>query len=171
MSFFNKMKDLIGEKLESGAFSTSKFDIEKSNANKATIRTLFNGVMPDGESYKIAYGYSQSLTSMNYLLVRKHTTTVASLIVGYRDSDMSIVLVPTVPELDGCGDPQVFKKTEIKKTKIVGEEYVIYHEGGMMAGYTQFGVVAENDDDVSAYIYQQEESDDFAAFWKRFATA
>ena len=169
MSFFNKITELIGEKLDVGSFSTSKCDVEKSNANKATMRTLFNGVMPDGESYKIAYGYSQSLTSMNYLLVRKHTTTVASLIVGYRDSDMSIVLVPTVPELDGCGEPQVFKKREVKKTKILGGEYVIYHEGGMMAGYTQFGVVAENDDEVSAYIYQQEESDNFAEFWKRFA--
>lgn len=152
-----------------GLFSKASVDVEKSNENKATMRTLFNGVVPDGESYKIAYGYSQSHTSVNYLIIRKQITTVASLIVGYRDSDMSIVLVPTSPELDGCEEPQVFKNTEIKKTKIVSGEYVIYHQGGIMAGYTQFGVVAENDDDVSAYIYQPDESDDFASFWKRYS--
>ena len=152
-----------------GLFSKKKWDIEKSEANKAIMRTLFNGVMPDGESYKIAYGYSQSLKSMNYLIVRKQTITVASLIVGYRDSDKTIVLVPTLPELDGCGEPQIFKNTDIKKAKIVSGEYVVYHKGGIMAGYTQFGVVAENDDDVSAYIYQPEESADFAEFWKRYA--
>lgn len=152
-----------------GLFSKASVDVEKSNENKATMRTLFNGVVSDGESYKIAYGYSQSHTSVNYLIIRKQITTVASLIVGYRDSDMSIVLVPTSPELDGCEEPQVFKNTEIKKTKIVSGEYVIYHQGGIMAGYTQFGVVAENDDDVSAYIYQPDESDDFASFWKRYS--
>ena len=153
-----------------GLFSKNKWDTEKSNANKAVMRALFNGVVPDGDSYKIAYGYSQSLKSMDFLIIRSETVTVASLIVGYRDSDMSIVLAPTVPELDECGEPQFYKNTEIKKAKIVGGEYVIYHKGGMMAGYTQFGVVAENDDDdgVSAYIYQPDESDDFFAFWKRY---
>ena len=152
-----------------GLFSKKKWDIEKSNANKAAMRALFNGVVPDGDSYKIVYGYSQTLKTMNYLIVRTQTTTVLSLIVGYRESDMSIVLAPTVPELDGCGEAKFYKNTEIKKAKIVSGEYVIYHQGGMMAGYTQFGVVAENDDDVSAYIYQPGESEDFAAFWKRYA--
>lgn len=152
-----------------GLFSKASMDVEKSNASKAIMRTLFNGVVPDGESYKIVYGYSQSHTSLNYLIIRKQITTWTSFIIGYRDSDMSIVLVPTDPELDGCGEPQVFKNTEIKKTKIVSGEYVIYHKGGMMAGYTQFGAVAENDDDVSAYVYQPDESDDFAAFWERYS--
>ena len=152
-----------------GLFSKKKWDIEKSNANKEKMRALFTEVVPEGESYQIVYGYSQSLRSMNYLIVRKQTVTVASLIVGYRDRDMSIVLVPTIPELDGCGELEIFKNTEIKKTKIVSGEYVIYHQGGIMAGYTQFGVVAENDDEVSAYIYQPDESADFAAFWKRYA--
>jgi hypothetical protein len=152
-----------------GLFSKKKVDTERSDANKATMRALFNKAVPDGDSYKIAYGYSQHLKMMNYLIVRSQTITIASLIVGYRDSDMSIVLVPTVPELDECGEPQFFKNTDIKKAKIVSREYVIYNQGGIMAGYTQFGVVAENDDSVSAYVYQSEESADFAEFWKRFA--
>ena len=153
-----------------GLFSKKKWDIEKSNANKTAMRTLFNKAVPDGDSYKIVYGYSQSLKSMNFLIVSSETVKVASLIVGYRESDMSIVLAPTVPELDECGEPQFYKNTEIKKAKIVGGEYVIYHQGGMMAGYSQFGVVAENDDDdeVSAYIYQPDESEEFFAFWKRY---
>ena len=158
-----------------GLFSKkNKWDIEKSDANKAAMRALFNETVPDGDSYKIAYGYSQSLKSMDFLIVSRETVTIASLIIGYRDSDMSIVLAPTIPELDECGEPQYYKNTEIKKTKIVGGEYVIYHQGGMMAGYSQFGVVAENghedddEEDVSAYIYQPDESEDFSAFWKRY---
>ena len=153
-----------------GLFSKkNKVDVEKNDANKAAMRALFNEATPDGDSYKIVYGYSQSLKSMDFLIVRTETVTVASLIVGYRDSDMSIVLVPTVPELDEYGEPQFYKNTDIKKARIVGGEYVIYKQGGMMAGYTQFGVVAENDDDVSPYIYQPDESEDFYSFWKRYA--
>ena len=159
-----------------GLFSKkNKWDLETSDANKAAMRVLFNKNVPDGDSYKIVYGCSQSLKSMDFLIIRSETVTVASLIVGYRDSDMSIVLAPTVPELDECGEPRFYKNTEIKKAKIVSGEYVIYHQGGMMAGYTQFSVVAENgheDDDeeeVSAYIYQPDESEDFSAFWKRYA--
>ena len=152
-----------------GLFSKKTWDIEKSDANKAAMRSLFNGIVPDGDSYKIAYGYSQSLKSFNFVVVSSQTVTVASLIVGYRDSDMSIALVPTEVSLERCGEASVFKNTEIKKAKIVSGEYVIYHQGGMMAGYTQFGVVAENDDDVSPYIYQPDESTDFEAFWKRYS--
>ena len=151
-----------------GLFSKNKWDIEQSNANKAVMRALFNEATPDGDSYKIAYGYSQALKSMDFLIVRTETVTVASLIIGYRDSDMSIVLVPTTPELDECGAPQFYKNTEIKKAKIVGGEYVIYKQGGIMAGYVQFGVVAENDDEVSAYVYQPDESEEFFSFWKRY---
>lgn len=47
--------------------------------------------------------------------------------------------------------------------------YTIYHQGGIMAGYTQFATLPENDEDYLVYIYQPEEHEDFAKFYKRFS--
>ena len=49
---------------------------------------------------------------------------------------MSIVILQTTPELEGCSDPAYFKKGEIKKAKVVQGGFTIYHKGGIMAGYT-----------------------------------
>ena len=49
---------------------------------------------------------------------------------------MSIALIQTTPELDGCSDPEIFTKDDIKRAGISFGEYVIYHKGGIMAGYT-----------------------------------
>ena len=47
--------------------------------------------------------------------------------------------------------------------------YTIYHQGGIMAGYTQFATLPENDEDYLVYMYQPEEHEDFAKFYKRFS--
>ena len=47
--------------------------------------------------------------------------------------------------------------------------YTIYHQGSIMAGYTQFATLPENDEDYLAYMYQPEEHEDFAKFYKRFS--
>lgn len=39
----------------------------------------------------------------------------------------------------------------------------------IMAGYTQFATLPENDEDYLVYIYQPEEHEDFAKFYKRFS--
>lgn len=154
MDFFKKKKE---------------WDIAKSDANKKGLRELFNGVMEDGASWDIVYGYGLNIKDSDYILARKTTYTYTSLIVGYRESDMSIALVQTTPDLDGCSEAEIFRKDGIKKAKMSTGMYTIYHQGGMMAGYTQFGVIAENDEKFLAYVYQPEEFDKFDAFFKKFS--
>lgn len=152
-----------------GWFGKKKeWDIQKSDANKSKLRELFNGVMEDGDSWNILYGYSEDVTNADYVLVRKTTYTFGSLIIGYRESDMSIAIVETTPELDACGEPLIYKKDAIKKTKISMGMYVIYKQGGMMAGFTSFAVEEGTDDKCLAYIYQPEEAKQFNEFFKQY---
>lgn len=146
-----------------------EWDIPKSDANKSRLRELFNAVVQDGDSYKVVYGYGLNITTSSYIVARKTTYEYTSLIIGYRESDMSIALLQTTPELEGCSDAEIFKKDGIKKAKLSTGMYTIYHQGGLMAGYTQFATLAENDEKFLAYVYQPEEYDDFDKFFKRFA--
>lgn len=146
-----------------------EWDLDRSNGNKERLRSLFNSAVEDGGSWKIVYGYGLNIKNSNYILMRKTTYEFTSLIIGYRESDMKIALLQTTPELEGCSDPEFFSKDAIKKAKISTGMYTIYHQGGMMAGYTQFATLAENDEKYLAYVYQPEEYDDFHAFFKNFS--
>lgn len=153
-----------------GLFGRKKeWDIAKSDANKARIRELFDAVMQDGSSWDVVYGYALKIKNSNYIIARKTTYTYTSLIIGYRESDMSIALIQTTPELEGCSEPEIFRKDAIKKSKISTGMYTIYHEGGMMAGYTQFATLAENDEKFLAYVYQPDEFKKFDDFFKKFS--
>jgi len=153
-----------------GWFGKKKeWDTQKSDANKSRLRELFNGVVEDGDSYDIVYGYGLNIKNSDYILARKTTYTYTSLIIGYRESDMSIVLLQTTPELEGCSEAETFRKDNIKKAKIATGMYTIYHQGGLMAGYTQFATLAENDEKFLAYVYQPEEYDKFDKFFKKFS--
>lgn len=146
-----------------------EIDETKSSNNKKKLRELFNGVVDDGDSYNIVYGYGLNIKNSNYILARKTTYEYASLIIGYREKDMSIALVQTTPELEGCSEAEFFHQNSIKKAKMVTGMYTIYHQGGFMAGYTQFATLEENDEKFLAYIYQPEEHQKFADFFKIFA--
>ncbi|MDD7510905.1 MAG: hypothetical protein PUK21_00750 [Peptostreptococcaceae bacterium] len=146
-----------------------EIDTAKSDANKKRIRELFNGVIEDGDSWKVVYGYGLNIKNSSYIIARKTTYTYTSLIIGYRESDMSIALLQTTPELEGCSDAEYFNKDSIKKAKISTGMYTIYHQGGMMAGYTQFATLEENDEKFLAYVYQPDEYKDFDEFFKKFA--
>lgn len=146
-----------------------EWDTARSDENKAKMQALFNQAVEDAASYKIVYGYGLNITNTNFIIARKTTYEYTSLIIGYRESDMSIVLVQTVPELDGCSEPTVFKKDGIKKAKMSTGMYTIYHQGGMMAGYTQFATLEGNDEKYLAYIYQPQEHKDFDEFFKKFS--
>lgn len=152
-----------------GLFGKKKnWDIEKSDAAKGRLRELFNGVMEDGDSWNVLYGYAEDITNTNYVVARKTTHTYTSLIIGYRESDMSIAVIPTVPELDLCGEPRIFNKSSVKKAKRTMGVYTIYNQGGMTAGYTGFSIQDGNDEKFLAYVYQPEEYKKFDEFFKRF---
>ena len=144
-------------------FRKKKWDIERSEQNKGLIRQLFSQAMPDGDTWKIVYGYGLNIKTSDYIIARKTTYTYTSLIIGYRESDMSIALLQTTPELEGCSEAEIFTRDSIKKAKISTGMYTIYHQGGIMAGYST------DDEDYLVYIYQPEEHEDFAKFYKRFS--
>ena len=152
-----------------GLFKKKEWDIEKSDENKKQVRALFNNVMKDGDTWNVVYGYSTDIKNSNYILARKTTYEFTSLIIGYRESDMSIALIQTTPELDGCSDPEIFTKDDIKRAGMSFGEYIIYHQGGIMAGYTKFSVGEGNDEDYLAYIYQPEELQKFNIFFKEYS--
>lgn len=156
-----------------GLFGLGKkkvWDEEKSDANKAKLEIMFKQVVEDSEGYQILYAYTSDVKTSNYVLARKTTYLYGSYILGFRKSDMSIVLIQTSPDLDGCGEPVIFKKGHIKKAKTGsdGAAYVIYHEGGLMAGYTQFYLMEEYDYDYFAYIHQPGAIMEFEEFWNEF---
>lgn len=154
-----------------GSFGIKKktWDEERSQANKEKMNALFRQVVSDHEGYTVMYAYTSEVKTSNYVVARKTTYLYGSMIVGIREEDMSIVVIHTVPELDGCGDPEVFKKGEIKKAKKVQGGFTLYRAGGMMAGYVQFYISDDYDDEkLFAYIHQPEEAHKFDEFWPKF---
>ena len=91
-------------------FRKKKWDIERSEQSKGLIRQLFNQAMPDGDTWKIVYGYGLNIKTSDYIIARKTTYTYTSLIIGYRESDMSIALLQTTPELEGCSKAEIFTR-------------------------------------------------------------
>jgi len=96
-------------------FKGPEIDQEKSRANKAKMRTLFDQVVTDGGGYQLVACYTEDVRRFNYGLVHGSKTAVASLIVGWKEDDPTIVLVPTVPDLSSCGDPQICRRADIHK--------------------------------------------------------
>lgn len=153
-----------------GFFKKKTMDEERSNQEKAKMRQLFDATVQDHEGYDIVYGFSTTIKRMNYVLASKVTTTYTSLIIGFRESDMSIVLLQTTPDLAGCSDPTIFRPEDLKKVKFNGNNaaYVLYHAGGIMAGYTEFSVMYLNDDrELLAYISQMDEFNKWDAFFTK----
>ncbi|MEG0469286.1 MAG: hypothetical protein RR531_01780 [Longicatena sp.] len=148
-----------------GIGKKKEWDLEKSNENKKRMHTLFHQVVEDADTYEILYAYTSDVKTSNYVIARKTTYLYGSLILGYRTSDMSIVLVDTSPELDGCGEPRIYKRSDLKKVKIVQGQFTLYNQGGIMAGYTQFCVANNYDEDYFAYVEQTEEAAKFDEFW------
>lgn len=152
-----------------GLFSRKKvWDEERVKSNKEKMRRLFEQVVVDYEGYDLVYGISQKIKTSNYVLARKTTYLYTSLIIGFRQSDMSLILIQTTPELDGCGDPDRYTMSDLKKAKIVQGQYTLYHQGGIMAGYLQFSIMDYFDEDYTVYINQPEEAAKWDEFWPKF---
>lgn len=143
-----------------GLFS-KKVDMTKVETNKATIRKLFNNVVPDGDDYKLVYGFSQNIKQSHYIIAKKTTYTYTSLIIGYKESDPAIVIVETEPELSGCGDPVIYHKSKIHKayrSRMSGDSWVIYPD---KKDYFEFYTYPLTDDE-SLYVYMSQDEEDKA---------
>ena len=159
MGFFSKL------------FKGPEIDMEKSRANAQKMRRLFNQVVENGDSYKLVYGYTEDVSRFNYGFVHGSKTKIGNLIVGWNEESETIVVVPTVPDLSGCGDPTWYRRSEILKAyrnKYSTDAFVIYPD--------RKGYIAINaydwleDESLYVYVSQEQELAEFTAFFtERFA--
>lgn len=154
-------------------FKGPEIDQAKSNANKETMRRLFNSAVPDGASYKLVAAYTEEVRRFNYGLVHGSKTAVTSLIVGWREEgDPVIAVVPTVPDLSGCGNAEICPRSTVKKayqSKYPTDSFIIYPDGRHYISIDVFDWL----EDEKLYIYadQEPETRAFTEFFKtRYAT-
>ena len=146
--------------------------MEKSNANAKKMRELFNQVVENGDDYRLIFGYTEDVSRFNYGFVHGSKTKIGNLIVGWNEDSQTIVVVPTVPDLSGCGDPTYYHRSEILKAyrnKYPTDAFVIYPD--------RKGYIAINaydwleDESLYVYVSQEEPLAAFTDFFmKRFAT-
>ena len=116
-------------------FKGPEIDQAKSADSKQKMRRLFDSVVPDGGQYQLVAAYTEDAKRFNYGLVHGSKTTYGSLIVGWKEgADPTVVVVPTVPDLSGCGDPEICPRSAVKKAyqnKYPTDAFIIYPDGRM----------------------------------------
>ena len=160
MGFFSKL------------FKGPEIDLEKSAANAARMRELFDAVVPEGEKYRLIFGYTEDVSRFNYGFVHGSKTKIGNLIVGWDEAGETIVAVPTVPDLSGCGEPTFYRRSEILKAsrnKYPTDAFVIYPD---KKGYLAINAYDWLEDEkLYVYVSQDEELAAFTDFFmNRFAT-
>ncbi|WP_294550171.1 hypothetical protein [uncultured Pseudoflavonifractor sp.] len=159
MGFFSKL------------FRGPEIDMEKSSANAQKMRRLFNQVVENGDRYKLICGYTEDVSRFNYGFVHGSKTKIGNLIVGWNEAEEVIVVVPTVPDLSGCGDPAWYRRSEILKAyrnKYPTDAFVICPD---RKGYLAINAYDWLEDEkLYVYVSQEQELADFTAFFtERFA--
>ena len=145
MGFFSKL------------FKGPEIDMEKSNANAKKMRVLFNHVVTDG-----IFGYTEDVSRFNYGFVHGSKTKIGNLIVGWNEASKTIVVVPTVPDLSGCGDPTYYRRSEILKAyrnKYPTDAFIIYPDRKGYIGINAYDWL----EDEKLYVYVSQD-DELAAF-------
>lgn len=154
MGFFSKL------------FKGPEIDQEKSARNAARMRELFDAVVPEGDSYRLIFGYTEDVSRFNYGFVHGSKTKIGNLIVGWNEAAETVVAVPTVPDLSGCGEPTFYRRSEILKAsrnKYPTEAFVIYPD---KKGYLAINAYDWLEDE-SLYVYVEQEQE-LAAFTEFF---
>lgn len=160
MGFFSKL------------FKGPEIDMEKSSANAKKMRALFNRVVEDGDKYRLIFGYTEDVGRFNYGFVHGSKTRIGNLIVGWNEANLTIVVVPTVPDLSGCGDPTYYCRSEILKAyrnKYPTEAFIIYPDKKGYIGINAYDWL--EDEKLYVYVSQDDELAAFTDFFmNRFAT-
>ncbi|WP_195985574.1 hypothetical protein [Clostridium sp. D33t1_170424_F3] len=155
---------LFGKELE--------IDEAKSDANCKKMRALFNQVVENGSDYKLVFGFTEDVSRFNYGLVHGSKSKIGNLIVGWNEASETIVVVPTVPDLSGCGDPTCYRRADIHKAyrnKYPTDAFIIYPD---RKGYIGINIYDWLEDE-SLYIYVSQEAEvrEFTDFFMtRFQT-
>ena len=147
-------------------------DLEKSGENAKKMRQMFDRVVENGGEYRLISGYTEDVSRFNYGFVHGSKTKIGNLIVGWDESLETIVVVPTVPDLSGCGDPVYYRRSEILKAyrnKYPTDAFVIYPD---RKGYIAINAYDWLEDEkLYVYVSQEKELAAFTDFFmNRFAT-
>ncbi len=154
--------------LFSKLFQGPEIDQAKSDANRKKMRALFNQVVENGDAYQLIFGFTEDISRFNYGLVRGSKSKIGNLIVGWDEAAETIVAVPTVPDLSGCGDPVYYRRSEIHKAyrnKYPTDAFIIYPD---RKGYIGINACDWLEDE-SLYVYVAQEAE-LAAFTEFFMT-
>ena len=153
-------------------FKGPQVDMAKSDANRKKMRALFNQAVENGEDYKILFGFTEDVSRFNYGIVHGSKTKIGNLIVGWNESSQTIVVVPTVPDLSGCGDAAFYQRSEILKAyqnKFPTNAFIIYPDRKGYIGINAYGWL--EDEKLYVYVSQDDELAAFTDFFmNRFAT-
>ena len=152
-------------------FKGPEIDRAKSDANAKKMRVLFSQVVEDPDRYRLIFGYTEDVSRFNYGFVHGSKTKIGNLIVGWNEEELTIVAVPTVPDLSGCGDPTYYRRDQILKAyrnKYPTDAFIIYPDKKSYIGINAYDWL----DDEKLYVYVSQEQElaaitDF--FMNRFA--
>ena len=152
--------------LFSKLFQGPEIDQAKSDANRKKMRALFNQVVENGDAYQLIFGFTEDVSRFNYGLVRGSKSKIGNLIVGWNESMQTIVVVPTVPDLSGCGDPTYYRRSEIHKAyrnKYPTDAFIIYPDRKGYIGINAYDWL--EDESLYVYVSQEEELKAFTEFF------
>ena len=155
--------------LFSKLFKGPEVDQAKSDANRKKMRALFNQVVENGDDYRLIFGYPEDVSRFNYGFVHGSKTKIGNLIVGWNEASQTIVVVPTVPDLSGCGDPTYYRRTEILKAyrnKYPTDAFIICPDRKAYIGINAYDWL----DDEKLYVYVSQE-EELAAFTEFFVNS
>ena len=153
--------------LFSKLFQGPEIDQAKSDANRKKMRALFNQVVENGDAYQLIFGFTEDVSRFNYGLVRGSKSKIGNLIVGWDEAAETIVAVPTVPDLSGCGDPEICPRSAVKKAyqnKYPTDAFIIYPDGRHYLAINTFEWL--EDEKLFIYVDQGPEEQAFETFFK-----
>lgn len=153
-------------------FKGPEIDMVKSNANAKKMRALFNQAVENGDDYRLIFGFTEDVSRFNYGFVHGSKSKIGNLLVGWNEVNQTIVVVPTVPDLSGCGDPTYYRRSEILKAyrnKYLTDAFIIYPDRKSYIGINAYDWL--EDEKLYVYVSQDEELAAFTEFFKtHFAT-
>lgn len=168
-----------------GLFGGSKSEVEVDNSrndgNKKRMRELFDSHVEDGSSYQIVYAYSEDIQRASLVVIRTFSCKFRSFVIGYRESDLSLVFLEVSPDLSQAGEPYTYKPQDVKRVnfiKMTGAYYLQYGNSFKKEFFNFFvpkyvDEILNNDwydEETFAYVDQRDEHSSWVEFWNHFCS-
>lgn len=163
-----------------GGGTRVQLDTEKSDDNKRRMRNIFNSKVKDGDQYKLIFGYSENIGETNFSVLSTVAYKYRNFIIGYRESDLTLVLIEIEPDLNESGDPITLKSEDLKRADFDQEKGSYYIQYGSTFRKHFFDIFVPKtvdeinnqdyfDQDTFLYIDQSAEHDSWVSFWDKYS--